>query len=83
MYWPASGARGLLEAVSERQKPLLAEGGAEEGNTDGKVVSGESRGHDQIRETREIGDVRRRCGRFARAVLGGAVSNAGLRVAVG
>src|SRR6266566_6951036 len=63
MYRPAAGVCRLLEAVSEGQKFLLAEWGPEEGNADGKVVSGESRGHDQIRKAREISDVRRRCGR--------------------
>ena len=62
VHRPAARACGLIEAVPQRQKPFLAECGAEEGNTDGKVVSGESRGHDQVRKTREIGNVRSRCG---------------------
>ena len=59
MHRPAARARGLLEAESERQKLLLTEGRAEEGDADWKIVSGESRGHDQVRKTREIGEVRR------------------------
>jgi hypothetical protein len=73
----------VLEAVTEGQKLLLAEGGAEEGDTHGKVVSGKSRGHDQVRKTRQIGDVRRRCSGAWGAVSGGAASKAGRRVAVG
>src|ERR1700722_9252322 len=57
VHWPAACACGLLEAVTERQKPLLAEGGAKERDTDGEVVSGKSRGHNQVRKTGEIGDV--------------------------
>src|SRR5712675_1251721 len=69
VHRPTAGVCCLLEAVSERQQLLLAECEAEEGNTDRKVVSGEPRRHDQIRKTREIGEVRRRsrraCGRAA------------------
>src|SRR5258708_2149173 len=70
VYRPAAGVCCLFEAISERQELLLAERGAEEGNADGKVVSGESCGHDQIRKTREIGDVRRRCGRACGSGVG-------------
>src|SRR5262245_34083099 len=70
VHRPAAGARGLLEAESERQKLLLTEGRAEEGDADWKVVSGESCGHDQIRKTREIGEVRRRNGRAWRSGVG-------------
>jgi hypothetical protein len=70
MYRPAARACGLFEAKAERQQPWLAECEAGEGNTDGKIVSGESGGHDQIRKTREIGDVRRRRGWACRTGFG-------------
>src|SRR5262249_60656017 len=52
------------------QKLLLTEGRAEEGDADWKVVSGESRGHDQVRKTREIGEVRRRSRRACGSGVG-------------
>src|SRR5262249_40827946 len=74
---PTAGVCCLFEAVSERQKLLLAECGSEKRNAYGKVVSGESRGHDQIRKTREIGDVRRRCSRACGSGTGGAGGEGG------
>ena len=57
VHGQAARLRRLLERVTDREQPRFAERRAEERDADRQIFGAESGGHDQIRETRQVGEI--------------------------